>query len=82
MSTIIKRYFDTEGQAIKASKQRARTQYHTHYIYQTNEGKFYIRGWLDTNPLPVLKVRFDGEVIDLTCAAPQVQAERNKQKND
>jgi len=60
----ITRYFDTTNQAIKAAKQRARTQYHTHYIYQSEQG-FYIRGWLNTNPLPVLKVRFDGEVIDL-----------------
>jgi len=61
----ITRYFENETEAIKAAKQRAKTQYHTHYIYQTPEGKFYIRGYLDTNPLPVLKVRFDGEVIDL-----------------
>ena len=63
-NTAIKRYFDTADQAIKAAKQRARTQYHTHYIYHSEQG-FYIRGWLATNPLPVLKVRFDGEVIDL-----------------
>ena len=63
--TGIKRFYDTEDQAIKAAKQRARTEYHTHYIYLTEEGKFYIRGWLDTDPLPIMKIRFDGEVIDL-----------------
>lgn len=63
--TGIKRFFATEDQAIKAAKQRARTEYHTHYIYLTDEGKFYIRGILTTNPLPVLKVRFDGTVTDL-----------------
>jgi len=63
-TTGIKRFYENDTEAIKAAKQRARTQYHTHYIYQSEQG-FYIRGWLDTNPLPVLKVRFDGDVTDL-----------------
>lgn len=64
----IGRLFDTQIDALKAAKQRAKTRYRTQYIYeQEQDGRtvWYIRELIETERHPIIKVFYDGSDHDL-----------------
>ena len=58
---MTKRFFETQEEAIKDAKSRARTRYRTQLVYASEQG-FYLRELLEKDHKPVLKVLHEGKV--------------------